>query len=197
MRCLTRTFNAMSLHPFNASLHHRAPSTRHYIVAPLQRVIQRAPSTHRSTRPFNALFNAPLQCVIQCAPSTRCLTWPFNTAFDVPLQRDIVAPIQRDFVAPLQRVVQRAPSTHRHCAPLLLQHIVRRALQRVVNARPSTRRRRGAPFHALYTRPSPRCRCPLQRVVIARPSAHHRASVCNASSWAPFTTLLARPFTLC
>jgi hypothetical protein len=46
--------------------HRRAPSTRHYVVTPLQRVDQRAPSTRHLTRPFNAMSAHPFNTLLRC-----------------------------------------------------------------------------------------------------------------------------------
>jgi hypothetical protein len=175
---------------------HCTPSTRHYVVAPLQRVSRRAPSTRRSTRPFNASLDTPLQRVVLCAPSTRCLMHPFNTSFEAPLQHGVRrAPSTRHHRAHSTRLC-RAPST---CCPT---HPFNASSSRASSSSthrstcPSTCRQH-APFNALsLQRALPRVAYVPFTAMSLPPSMRRRRTPFHASSCASLQRVFARAIQL-
>jgi hypothetical protein len=166
--------------------HCRAPSTHCYVVAPLQRVNRRAPSTRCLTRPFNAMsarpFNTllccrapstrhyvitPLQCVVRCTPSTRRSTHPFNASLN----------------APIQRVGRHTPSTH--CSMRPFNASFDAPLQLGVQRAPSTRHRRA---HSTRLRRAPSTRC------LTRPFNTHHLCALHGDVVAPFNALSLHAF---
>ena len=137
-----RPLNALFDVPLQRGIQ-RAPSTQHRRAHSAQ--LRHTPSMHCPTRPFNALSSRASSSSTRCSmrPSTCCQHAPFNAPLSWrALPRVVYAPFTAMSLPPSMRR-RRAPFCALSCTSL--QRVFACAIQQLIV---------GAPFHVMLMRPS-------------------------------------------